>query len=204
MHVEISTTNSGPAKAGFTGRQFLLVLLVFFIIILARSVYTAMPEMADAGKKWIIAVNLATSHDFSVLLDRDHHSSRWGIIFPVAASVKIFGNTIAAYYIPCLVLYGFLFATLLGYGRYDIDRNLLFPFAVLLFFEPMFFRATSQIQPFIFGASYIMISLLLISQYVEKQKVVFLVCAAVFAFAAYGCKESYLFFVVGTGILVLW
>ena len=184
--------------------EFRNLVLLVFAVFLIRSLFTNMPEIADAVKKWDIAVGIASTHDLGLLLARDHHSARWGIVLPVALLVKVLGANLTAYYSICLAQYAIIFGILYTFARRDIAPGLLLPLAVLLFFEPMFFRATTQIQPFIFGVFYIVVALFLLQKHLETRGMLPLLFAALFCFFAYGAKETYLFFVVGVGILVLW
>ena len=96
-----------------------------------------------------------------------------------------------------------LFSILLLYGRNDLEPGLVLPFAVLLFYEPMFFRASSQIQPFVFGVLYLSLALWAISRYISSKWFGYLVLSSFFAFCAYGTKETYLFFFPGLFLLLL-
>ncbi len=182
----------------------IIILGIAIGIFLLRSIYTTLPEMEDALKKWEIARAMAATNDLSQLLARDHHSSRWGIIIPVVMAIKIFGSNLTSFYIIPLCAYAIIFTFLLYVASKDIDPRLIPVFAVFLFYEPMFFRATAQIQPFVFGVFYLSISLWCMSIYFDKLKLRYLLISALFAFLAYGTKETYLFFVVGLFILLFW
>ena len=191
----IKDTNNVSAIAVFLG----LVLFTF----LARSIYTTLPEMHDSKKKWRVASMIVESGDPTLLLSSDHHSSRWGVMIPTIMALKINGKNLISYYSLTLLFYAVLFSILVLYGRNDLEPGLVLPFAVLLFYEPMFFRASSQIQPFVFGVLYLSLALWAISRYISSKWFGYLVLSSFFAFCAYGTKETYLFFFPGLFLLLL-
>jgi hypothetical protein len=191
----IKDSNNASSIAIFLG----IVLLVF----LARSVYTTLPEMHDSKKKWRTASLILETNDPTLVLSSDHHSSRWGVIIPTIIALKINGKNLATYYSLTLLFYAVLFAIFILYARKDLELGLLLPFAVLLFYEPMFFRASSQIQPFVFGVLYLTLALWAISRYISSKWFGYLIISSFFAFCAYGTKETYLFFFPGLFLLLL-
>ncbi len=179
---------------------FVIVIAIFF----ARSVYTSHPELGgDAKRKWITSVLLSENNDPGVLLDDWHHSARWGVVGPVALVNELKGASLFNYYFTPLIFYAFLFAMIMVFAYQSIPISLIGIFAVLLFYEPMFFRASSQLQPYVFGLTYVVSALWLTNKYLSSDKIGFLVLAAVFAFLAYGAKETYIFFYPGV-FLFLW
>ncbi len=176
-----------------------LVLLIFF----ARSIYSTQPEMHDARKKWVVANSIAETNDLSHLLTMDHHSSRWGIIFPTALAIKVGGKNLITYISLTMALFSLSFALLIKFAQKDIEPGLLLFFGILLFYEPMFFRASTQLQPFVFGVFYMLVSIWALSRFIDSRYFRFLLLSAIFTFFAYGTKESYLFFLPGLFILIL-
>ncbi len=177
-----------------------IVVVVFF----ARSVYTSFPELGgDALKKWNTAIELSETGNFSTILENGHHSSRWAIVLPTALANKVFGVKLFNYYLTPLVAYALMFTLLLLLAYKSLSAGVLGLFAVLLFYEPMFFRASSQLQPFVFGVTFIIGSLYLTQKFLENNKTGFLIAASLLAFLAYGSKETYLFFYPGL-FLLLW
>jgi hypothetical protein len=162
-----------------------------------------LPEMHDSKKKWRTASQILETRDPSLVLSADHHSSRWGVMIPTIMALKINGKNLATYYSLTLLFYAALFAIFILYARNDLEPGLLLPFAVLLFYEPMFFRASSQIQPFVFGVLYLSLALWAISRYINSKWFGYLIISSFFAFCAYGTKETYLFFFPGLFLLLL-
>lgn len=189
---------------GSTGKTVLWFLGIVVAVFLLRSLYTVEPEMHDARKKWLVATELAENNDLSVLVSWDHHSSRWGVIFPAALAIKLNGQNLISYQALVLGLFALVFATLMMSIRQDIRTSLLFSFGVFLFYEPMFFRASTQMQPFVFGTFYILMSLLFLCRYLKTASMMVLGLSALFAFFAYGAKELYLFYVPGLMLILLW
>ena len=177
-----------------------IVILVF----LARSVYTTLPEMHDARKKWDVANEFVQSGDPNLLLKSEHHSSRWGVMIPTVIALKINGNNLITYYSLCLLMYAVFFSMMLQFARRDIPFELLGVFAVLLFYEPMFFRASVQLQPFVFGMFYLALALWALVRFLDSARPSMLILSALMSFFAYGTKETYLLFVVGLCLLLLW
>jgi len=191
----IKGNNNAPSIAIFLG----LVLIVFLV----RSIYTTLPEMHDSKKKWRIASLIVETNDPKLLLSSDHHSSRWGVMIPTIIALKINGKNLVTYYSLTLFAYAVLFSILLVCARKDLQPGLALPFAVLLFYEPMFFRASTQIQPFVFGVFYLTLALWAISRYINSRWFGYLIISSFLAFCAYGTKETYLFFFPGLFLLLL-
>ena len=176
--------------------------LIAISVLFLRSFYTVDPEMHDARKKWIVASELAETNNPQLIVSWDHHSSRWGVVIPAYLAIKAGGQNLITYLGLVLSLFAITFSLLVISAKKDIDSGLLFALSVLLFFEPMFFRASSQLQPFMFGVFYLTVSLWLLCKYLSTTNFVFLSLSAMFAFFAYGAKELYLFFVPGLLLLL--
>ncbi len=158
--------------------------------------------MHDVRKKWVVADNIAETNDLTQLLSIDHHSSRWALILPTALAIKINGKNLITYFGLVLLLFSFIFVMLLSIAREDVNPKLLGVFAVLLFYEPMFFRASTQLQPFVFGLFYLLTALWAMCRYIERDQYFYIFLSAAMVFLAYGTKESYLFFAAGLGLLL--
>ena len=184
--------------------RIVLFFAVMIVVFFARSIYTTQPEMHDARKKWVVANSIAETNDLTELLSIDHHSSRWALILPTALAIKISGKNLITYFGLVLLLYSLVFTMLLSFAQKDINPKLLGVFAVLLFYEPMFFRASTQLQPFVFGLFYLLTALWAMVRYIERRQLLYILLSAVMAFLAYGTKESYLFFVAGLVWLLFW
>jgi hypothetical protein len=173
-------------------------VVVVVLIFLARSIYTSHPELGgDAMKKWKTAVVLAETGNTDVLFEYAHHSIRWGVVLPTALANKLFGTSLFNYYLVPLVFYAFVFAVLLYFAAQSLSLGWLGVFGVVLFYDPYFFRATSQLQPFIFGVGFITGSLFVLYHYLKEKNLGYLIGAAFLAFLAYGAKETYVFFFPG-------
>ncbi len=166
--------------------------------------YTTMPEMLDSVHKWNVAVTLAEENRLSVLLRKEHHSARWGVIFPAAIAIKINGENLTTYYALTIVFFTLAFTIFIGFARTILKPTLLIVFAVLLYFEPMMFRASTQLQPMVFALTYLGIALWGSTKFLANHQVRYLLLAALFAFCAYGAKETYLFFAVGLFGFLVW
>ncbi len=180
----------------------IVFILIAISVLFVRSFYTVEPEMHDARKKWIVASELAETNDPALIVSWDHHSSRWGVVIPAYLAVKVGGQNLITYLGLVLSLFAVTFSTLIICGKRDAGPGLLYAFGVLLFFEPMFFRASTQLQPFMFGVFYLTVSLWLLCRYLSTANVVLLALSALFAFFAYGAKELYLFFIPGLLLLL--
>ena len=186
------------------GKLFLIFCLIFVFIFLARSIYSTAPELGgDAARKWEVSNLIADTGDFSLLVSDRHHSSRWGINLPLAAIIKINGFTVTSYLLIPLLMYSGILTMLIGFGRHVLTSASLFALAVFLFYEPMFFRASTNPQPFVFGVFYISTALWFMTRYIDQSKIKYLLMSALFTFLAYGAKESYIFFFPGLILLLL-
>jgi hypothetical protein len=201
-YLVIMTTESGNQKIDF--RTALIFAVLFVAIFLVRSWYSTAPELGgDAARKWEVSRLIAETGDFSLLVSDRHHSARWGINIPLAAMIKINGFTVTSYLLVPLLMYAGIFLMMMSFGRHVLTSTSLFALGVFLFYEPMFFRASTNPQPFVFGVFYISAALWFMTQHIEKNKFHYLLASAIFAFLAYGAKESYLFFFPGLFLLLL-
>ncbi len=181
-----------------------VILICFVVVFFARSIYTVAPELdGDAVRKWKSSQIIGEQYDFGELVRERHHSARWGINFPLAALINVGGFKVSNYTILPLLLYCGIFSMLMLFAiRKPFHGAALAALAVLLFYEPMFHRASNQPQPFVFGIFYITVSLWALSRYLEREKISLLLLSAVFAFLAYGAKETYVFFYPGLFLLL--
>ena len=179
-------------------------LALFIAVFFARSIYSVAPELGgDAARKWQTSIAIAETNDLNQLVQDRHHSARWGINFPLVGIVKIAGNTTTNYALIPMILFSGIFAMLVLFARHTFTTSALFLFAVLLFYEPMFFRASNNPQPFVFGVFYICIALWALVRFIDNNKLGYLLLSALFAFIAYGAKETYVFFYPAIFILLL-
>jgi hypothetical protein len=196
------TTRTVDQKTRF--RTVLIFAVLFVAIFLIRSWYSTAPELGgDAARKWEVSRLLAETGDFRLLISDRHHSARWGINLLLAAMIKINGFTVTSYLLVPLLMYAGIFLMMMSFGRKVLTPASLFALGVFLFYEPMFFRASTNPQPFVFGVFFISAALWFMTKYLEKDKFKYLLASAIFAFLAYGAKESYLFFFPGLFLLLL-
>ena len=191
-----------PFKSKLTGPVAFIVLVL--LVFLARSAYTVLPERPDDGrKKWFPAVELSQTGDFGLILSEQHHSARWGVVLPVAAINAVGGPSLFKFYFAPLLLFALLYAMLVAAAWKTWDARMLVVLAVVLFYEPYFHRASTQLMSYVFGACFLVAALWALVAWLEREKAVYLVVAAVLAFLAYGAKETYVFFFPGLFFL-LW
>ena len=117
--------------------------------------------------------------------------------------IRINGFTVTSYLLVPLLMYAGIFLMMMSFGRQVLTSASLFALGVFLFYEPMFFRASTNPQPFVFGVFYISAALWFMTKYLDRNKFQYLLASAIFAFLAYGAKESYLFFFPGLFLLLL-
>ena len=179
-------------------------LAIFVLVFFARSIYTVAPELGgDALRKWQISIAIAETNDLSLLVQDRHHSARWGINFPLVGIVKAGGDSATNYMLIPMLMYSGIFAMLVLFARHSFTGSALLLLCVLLFYEPMFFRASNNPQPFVFGVFYICISLWALVRFIDNRIFGYLLLSAIFAFLAYGAKETYVFFYPALFLLLL-
>jgi hypothetical protein len=196
--------NSNPVNNSRSISLPVLALVCFVTVFFARSVYTVAPELGgDALRKWQSAKILVDQHDLGELVRDRHHSARWGVNYPLVAMIEVVGFNLTSYILLPLLLYAGIYTMLMGFAwRKPFCGAALAAAAVLLFYEPMFFRASSQPQPFVFGIFFLTAALWAMSRYLENGKTVLLLFSALLAFLAYGAKETYFFFYPGLFLLL--
>ena len=181
-----------------------LALVCFVTVFFARSVYTVAPELGgDALRKWQSAKVLVDERDLGELVEDRHHSARWGVNFPLVGIIGLNGYNLTSYIVLPLLLYAGIYTMLMMFAwRKPFSGAALAAAAVLLFYEPMFFRASSQPQPFVFGIFFLIASLWAMSAYLSNRNTWLLLLSALLAFLAYGAKETYVFFYPGLFLLL--
>lgn len=184
-------------------------ILACAIIILAavflRTLFTSYVELGgDALEHWHLAKAMSADFDPGRLAG-NHHRLRWATnAWPILYSA-LFGWGYGVYYILPILFFGLLLVAAAYFVR--LMRPGVFPFAlfVLVFFgEPMFFRATSNLLPFIFAALYMMLAACFLVRAVRDGGQILLAATAAFFFLAYGAHENSVLFVPGACAFVLW
>jgi hypothetical protein len=190
--------------------SMLLTVLFIAACFLVRSAYTQVFEHGgDAIKKWQVSEKIAGTGDLTLLVRKPgnqnqiHHSARWGVNLPAALFIKIFGSGIQNYFMIPLLLFSMLFVLMANMVKDTLRRPLFFAFLLFLFIEPMFFRASNQLQPFVFGVFYLNLAVWAIIIHIRKGHAYALLLSAFFAFCAYGCKETYIYFYPGILLFLL-
>lgn len=159
----------------------------------------------DALIVWEFARNLVMGGELPSKLN--HHTTRFGLVFPTMLVQWLFGAQATSYFIGPLVS-----STLLHVWVYLIVRKLSGPVGgaasvlALLNFDAMI-RGSSQILPESFGPMYgafaTYAALLFTEAKTLRGRWVALTLAGVGVIFAYGAKESYLFYAPGIA-LILW
>lgn len=203
----LTWTLSTPALA-WTGKpalhEALIVALLGTAVFYWRLAALEPIEIGgDALKVWEFARQLV--HGGGLPEQFNHHIARFGIVGPVVLAQLIFGSDAWVYYVAPLGA-----SVLLHVFVYGIARKLSGRFGgilavlLLLGFGEMV-RPSSQLLPELFGPAYVCGAYLAALYAIESSsrwRSVWLGLTAVFLFAAYGSKISYLYYAPGLALLV--
>ena len=179
-------------------------LLIFAAIVL-RTLFTAPVEQGgDALQKWELVGRLLDGETISIFLE-NHHTARWAINLPTLAFASGLGFNWTSYYIAPM----FFFLALLLLAAFFLKRNgfgifTYTIFIVILFADPMYMRATSQLVTFVFVAPFVMAHAIFLQNSIKNPSKMQYFLAALFMFLAYGAKETALFYVPASCAYVIW
>ncbi len=191
---------------GIYGKRPLVTHLTIIIVFatMLRTILTAPVEMGgDALKKWAFSKELANGVPAADLL-ANHHTARWGINLPATALAKLVGPEWFTYYLVPGIFFGLLLIAA-AYFITKWSKQPLFVFMVfvlVLFGEPMYFRSTSQLQPFVFSATYMLCHAIFLGKITESATQRNHFFAALFIFLAYGAKETAMNYIPATAIFI--
>jgi hypothetical protein len=151
----------------------------------------------DESDYWYAAKALANGLPYPELT---HRTVRWAVILPVAAAQLVLGSGPSVYYL-LPVLNTLLQAAI----AWDIGKRLrgdltafAASFALIVF--PYMIRAGSQIRPEIFSMTFVLLAVLSLVRYMEKdgaERFVPIAGMTLWLFAAYESKITNLFFLPG-------
>ncbi|MCD0458160.1 hypothetical protein [Roseiconus lacunae] len=181
--------------------QLKFLLILFIATASIRSIYTMPIEFGgDALKKWMYVQQFDGSGE---ALLTDHHTMRWSVTMTGVLVRLAFGDEPATYYVAPLIVFALAFTVLIRIARTAMPPWMLLPFGLILFIEPMMFRASSQFQPIVYGFCYVTLSYAFLSRWLETSRFFFFLLSVLFFFFAYGAKIPYGYFLPGL-LLFLW
>ncbi|WP_421724052.1 hypothetical protein [Bauldia sp.] len=195
-----ASTNQGEERPSLLLQYVLLIA----VAVLLRTIFTAPVETGgDAVRKWNLVGRLLDGEAFSALL-QNHQTARWAINLPALGFAELFGWNLTTYFAIGIVLFAVFLCLSAFYLRKSGYGFIYFAFFVIvLFADPMFFRSTGQLQPFIFVAVFMLAHAYFVERGVQSQSQVSYASAALFIFLAYGAKETAVFFVPASCAYVL-
>lgn len=199
---------SSSAPSAHRERRFELIAYgaIIVVAVLAKTLFTVPVEVGgDAIHKWEFVVDILRGAPWSEFA-HNHHTARWGINLPTLGFAWMFGTNWFVYYLTPLFFYlVFLILAAVFFARVATLGVFSFTvFVLILFGDSLYFRSTTQLQPFIFVAAFVLAHVLSVYRLTQRFSVGTCFLAAFFIFLAYGAKATALFYAPATIVFVFW
>lgn len=178
----------------------ILFLIIFFGLFFRFLTITNIETGGDAAGVWFAAKQIYYGLPYGI----NHHSARFGMIFPVYLSQVIFGTHPVVYYFIPLFFFVLQVVFLYKIAVRAYGINLAFLSSLVLIFLPKMFSHAVQIKPDGFCAAYILICVYFLFKFNDSKNnsYIYLLTASLFMFFAYMTKETSLFFLPGLAICI--
>ncbi len=206
---------SGSDVPAFRRGDFaILCAIAIFAVFFRLSTLMMIHTGVDEKDYWISAKAIAFGLSYPPLI---HRTVRFGVILPVAAAQRLFGEEPNVYYVLPVLNAAIQAGLAFLLGRRVRGRVCGVLAALFLILFPYMVRAGSQVRPEIFSVTYVLAGLLCFLAYLERAEIReeigeagqdasglgALMGACVFFFAAYESTVTNLFFVPGLVIVML-
>lgn len=177
----------------------LVIFGLFVLSVIVRIITAEYIEIGgDNSARWMFAVDLVQGHDS---ISWSHHTSRWAIIMPLAALLKLVGTNPAYYYVlPVLAAsVGVIMLYLIGEKLEGAKLGVVA--GVLTIFFPQMAQSGSQLWPSVFMFMYISFAVWLLVRNEHPSNLTIILVAVAF-FLAWGARLTAVYFFPGLVIMI--
>lgn len=194
-----------PLSLSPADHPVLACAIIILVAVFVRTLFTSYIELGgDALEHWHLARTMSEDFDPGRFAG-NHHRLRWATNAWPILYASLFGWGYGVYYIPPILFFGLLLVASAFFVRLMRPGVFAFTLFLLVFFgEPMFFRATSNLVPFVFAGFFMMLAGYFLVRAVRDGGQVLFAATAAFFFLAYGAHENSALFVPGACAFVLW